>query len=551
MALSQGQIVDLFKRIHLFRDVDDQKLNMAANVLAINPLSTATYQPNQSIFRQDDDSDFFYIISDGQVSLSCLPNNAHPTGKLGTLDDGDYFGEEVLESNWPRQVSAEATTETTLLRISVDDFIEILKIIPTLGQRLQLILNSSRLLMRIDFSWREENEAIRFVSRRHMIVLLRMLLAPVAAGLLFVPATGLLDVALNLLITQVIFIITILACLAWLVWNYVDWTNDYYVITNQRVVFQEKIVLLYESRQESPLWYVQSTLIHRSQLAIWFGFGNVEIRTLYGTILFRDIPMPDQVSAFIQQQQMRAQFQQRRMGIKEIRDYLDNRLKTGPERPPLPMAKSPPPKPDPFQAFISTVFHLRYVSGKTIIYRTHWWNLVQRTWLPSLLLFGLVMVFLFSALSRFSAISAQATCGVLFLLTAILLGWWGYQYWDWHNDIYLITPDQVVDLYKKPFGQEDRMAAPIKNIQSISYKRLGLTGQFLNFGTVYIRVGDRQLTFDDVYKPSDVQRELFHALAKAKADEKKKEAEDRKKELGDWYDAFTKVQQDSSRTGLS
>src|SRR5512146_2345658 len=120
MALRQEEIVSLFKRIHLFRDVDDQKLNMAANVLAININNTIKFQPNQPIFLKGDDPDFFYIIVEGQVRITCQPNNTHPSGKLGILDEEEYFGEEVLESNWPRQVSAETTNDTTLLRISVD-----------------------------------------------------------------------------------------------------------------------------------------------------------------------------------------------------------------------------------------------------------------------------------------------------------------------------------------------------------------------------------------------------------------------------------------------
>jgi hypothetical protein len=47
---------------------------------------------------------------------------------------------------------------------------------------------------------------------------------------------------------------------------------------------------------------------------------------------------------------------------------------------------------------------------------------------------------------------------------------------DWHNDVYLITPDQVVDVNKKAARQRRAPAAPVKNILSIEYKRLGLLG---------------------------------------------------------------------------
>jgi hypothetical protein len=35
-----------------------------------------------------------------------------------------------------------------------------------------------------------------------------------------------------------------------------------------------------------------------------------------------------------------------------------------------------------------------------------------------------------------------------------------YQYVDWRNDIFQLTPNQVIDLDRKPFGRESRRAAP-------------------------------------------------------------------------------------------
>ena len=44
-------------------------------------------------------------------------------------------------------------------------------------------------------------------------------------------------------------------------------------VTNRRVLFQEKVVLLYDSRLESPLDVVQSTSITTSQCGRCLGFG--------------------------------------------------------------------------------------------------------------------------------------------------------------------------------------------------------------------------------------------------------------------------------------
>ena len=41
------------------------------------------------------------------------------------------------------------------------------------------------------------------------------------------------------------------------------------------------------------------------------------------------------------------------------------------------------------------------------------------------------------------------------------------------------------------------------------FQRQNFIAQVFNYGTVFIRIGTTELTFDDVYNPSDVQREIF------------------------------------------
>ena len=122
-------------------------------------------------------------------------------------------------------------------------------------------------------------------------------------------------------------------------------------------------------------------------------------------------------------------------------------------------------------------------------------------------------------------------------------GWWFYEYMDWHNDIYVISADQVVDVSRKPLGTEKRDAAPVKNILSIEYKRLGILGLLLNFGTIYIRVGDKQLTFDEVYNPSEIQRELFDRLAAKNHSEKMASQEAERQRMAEYLGAYHRVVQ--------
>lgn len=533
MALDQQEIVTILKRIHIFRAVEDPVLEAVAALMEEVEIGAG-----ERVFEQNAEPDYFYIIASGRVQLT--RSIGRDQVSLGCLEDDDYFGEEILENAWPRQMTVETVVDTTLLRISGDQFIAMLGLIEPLTGRLQFILDSYKLALRQSptFDWRGSDEAVLFIARRHVLFLIAGMLAPTIVGFLAIPAMAYLWVQSQLMITFLMLAVVTLVDLIWMVWSFVDWSNDYYIVTSQRIVYKERVVLIYDSRQESPLSAIQSTTINTSLWGRLYKFGNVAIRTFYGVLLFRSIPNPEQVMALIQQVQLRAQFFQHKSDLHGIRNFMEERIQRGLQRPHPPAPRKPAAKPEPMREFLSTLFHLRWQVGKTIMYRTHWFILLQKIFLPSLALAGIITVFVLSLLNRFQTLSIQATCGLIFVTGLIAFGWWLYQYMDWHNDLYLITIDQVVDVNKKPLGHEERQAAPIRNILSIEFKRVGLIGLILNYGTVYIRVGDRQLTFDSVYKPSDVQRELFHRLAEVNAEEKKAQAESDKQRFGDWFATY-------------
>ncbi len=89
-----------------------------------------------------------------------------------------------------------------------------------------------------------------------------------------------------------------------------------------------------------------------------------------------------------------------------------------------------------------------------------------------------------------------------------LLGWLVWEYVDWKNDIFMVTPDEIIDIDKKPLGSEERRAAQIENILNTAYQRKGFIAYIFNYGTVTISVGGAQLAFEDVLDPAGVQADI-------------------------------------------
>jgi hypothetical protein len=547
MTVDRSAIINTLKRIHLFRGIDEQVIGAVADLLAADQIDVPA---GTMVFNEGDGADYFYIIARGRMLVSRTIPHDRQVMQLGFLEEDDYFGEELLETNWPRQMNVETVTDVTLLRLSVPTFGLVLNQIPQLSQRLQFILDSYKLMLKTRHAWQDPEETIYYISRRHNFFLWLNILPPTLIGgfAIILMLVLWLQSPASIILFGLLVAAGLATLVAW-VWQYIDWTNDYYFVTNRRIVYQERIVFFYDSRQESPLDAVQSTQTTSTQWGRIIGYGNVAIRTYIGTILFRSVAMPDQVMALIQDHQYRAQFNQYRTELGSIKGLIDKRIRSGPKQPAPPGPPKPKQKPSAMRQFLSTMFHLRYETGGVIIYRTHWFILLKKTFFPNLLLIGLLALFIFSALSKFALLSVQATCGLIFLFGVVVLGWWFYLYIDWHNDEYLITSDQVVDVNRKPLGQEQRQAAPLKNIIGIEYKRLGIIGLLLNYGTVYIRIGDRQLTFDDVFNPSDVQRELFHRLTARTNAEKQFQAEGERQRLADWFASYNEWARENPQLG--
>ncbi len=81
---------------------------------------------NETIIKQGEDGDFYYIIKTGKCKVT-RPSKTGAELVLANLGDGDAFGEEALLSEAKRNANIIMTTDGTLMRLSKEDFNELLK----------------------------------------------------------------------------------------------------------------------------------------------------------------------------------------------------------------------------------------------------------------------------------------------------------------------------------------------------------------------------------------------------------------------------------------
>jgi hypothetical protein len=112
---------------------------------------------------------------------------------------------------------------------------------------------------------------------------------------------------------------------------------------------------------------------------------------------------------------------------------------------------------------------------------------------------------------------ALAISSNLFLLSSFMLGimlsllipvvlFWSFWEWeDYRNDRYILTPEKVVDIEKKPFGPEDRREAGMGAVNNISLQTTYVSN-LLGYGDVVLTTagGGTPFTFCRVPQPRDV-----------------------------------------------
>lgn len=539
--------VAFLKQSHLFRGVSDKDLTAVAEIMQEN-----TYHQEEIVFSEGMAADSFYMIYQGRIRLTRRQKDR--STQVATLFPGDYFGERGLLKGSIRNATAKAEAGTTLLILYRNEFKILLKRMPKLWDNFDLMMDSRQLASELNFPWLSENEVIYFLARKHYIVLLRLLVWPLL-GLFF--ALGVLGLGLTLgelpsglpinLFAAGLGGFLMVIALAWAAWLYLDWSNDFYIVTNQRVVYLEKIIGLYDNRQEAPMGTILSV---NTESDYWgrqfFDYGTVIVRTFVGQIRMTYVRHPLQAAAMIEEYWNRTKVVSRKMDEELIKNTIRNKLGMAKPAPPpaqsAPAASSASRKESYLYKKWREAFALRQENGGTVTYHKHWLVLLRNTF-PQIS--GMLLVV--AALIAYPFVIGPMPAWLIFILLTILMGlalWWFYRYEDWKNDLYQVTPDQIIDIYKKPFGVEDRKAAPLDGILSTEYKRNGLIEMLFNYGTVYITVGGAHFDFEDVADPPTVQQDIVRRLQVSLVKKKQAETANERERMAEWLAYYHKTIQE-------
>jgi CRP-like cAMP-binding protein len=528
------EVVGELQRIFILRDFTADDLEHMAQGMDLE-----VFTPGQQIYRQGRVANAIYLILAGRVELHTRVKDSGTT-QVGNAGEGDVLGEGELITNQTRRSTATATEPTRAVRWDRKSLGTASKAHPVLLERLRFGAEGYRLRSRLNLDWLGEDEALRGLARKHIVLMYDAMILP---GLLLLAAVGLTWWALNGgpgIAGPAAGLFGLVGAAAG-VWQRIDWGNDYYIVTDRRVVRLEKIVGLYDNRQEAPLRMILSVSTSSSLLGRMYGFGDVVVRSYTGQITFPNVTNPREMAALIEEQIRRLLHRQRQLEQETIAEALRQRLESGPaEAAPMPSIPAPPSV-DPNESRIGLdrwSFQVRFEEQGVITYRKHWAVLIRAIALPSLLLLLGAAVFGAALGGLLPGPPAGVSVPVGIAVLLVLGMWWLYQYMDWANDLYQITPSHIIDIYRKPFGREVRKVAPLDSILGTSIDRKGIIGILLNYGDVTAEVGTAQFDFEGVFDPVGAQQDIAHAIDRLLERRSDAERQRRQDEMVEWLTAY-------------
>ncbi len=507
-----------------------------------------------------------YLLRKGKLLIR-LPSKDNRDPIVRAVQIGELLNELAFVSGHPSEATIEAVTPAQLWYIAREDFQKLLRQRPHMRGALAYNAEERRYIaQRKRFDTQRQGEVVLWFSRRHWWVFVRRLGLPLG---LFILSMGSWLVASQQPILSAIVpafsVASFLIALVILLWLLVDWLNDYYVITDQRLVHRERILVLYDAQEEAPLAMVQNVTVKRpSALSSLLDIGDILIETMgaQANIQFDWVSKPDNVAALIMEQQARARAEKFAMDRSKIRTELRWELGILP-RPPAPEAPKIATRRTPAgwaaqqrRALLRTLRsellpRMRLVrEGDVVVFRKHWLVLVRETLLPASLL--LIYLVVLAIIATSTSALRQLLFGTSALLIVALVGfvlllWLIWRYEDWRNDLYMISKDQIIDYKRAPFGlgSTTQRTASLSNIQNVSATTKGLLDNLFNLGDVIIRTAgvENELSFLRVWNPRGVQREVLMRVEAYRIAKQEEESSRRWRELAALIGIYDELRQ--------
>ncbi len=499
-------------RIHLFRGLPED-LRRAF----LERAQKRTAEPGEWLIEYADSHAPFILLQKGRAEAFTRLGD-HPL-LLGILEAQDHAGAEAIVHNRRSPISVRALRPTVYFRLEGPDLLALAQSNAALEERLRLVAESRARAREQRPLWLPRQEWVQVFVRRHSIIAWGRTALILGVGILLSVLLLWLGVALAMKALYLAAGLSLLGTAVAIAWNWLEWSNDYYIITTRRVASVERVFPIHDSRHEVPITMVNAAEVETGFWGRRFHFGAVIARTwTEPPLVFHFVRSPQAIGAvldeLIQRIRLASEYMEKTAIQQRLRERLGMPLPEEPEAEPVATAIADetraPTVLDAMRLWGEHIFGARLEEGDTITYRKHWIFLLRRALTPSALVAAAWGLFFWRIRAGWVWPSFQALLVLVLLTTLGSLLALIYQAWDWANDIYQISATQVRDIKAVPLGEVQRKIAPLDKIVSVDFERPSFWARVFNYGNVTVQVGPEEpLIFYRVWHPDQVQQDLF------------------------------------------
>ena len=536
----------------LFKYLNEEQLAALAQIT-----DEVQFENGAMVAYQGDVADCLYIVKSGRLYAETrendIQNNSYVV-KTNNYISGSYFGDDWLfEPNvHPANIKADSRqgNPATLLIIKGAHFVRFLiqypEALPSLETEYDVVNDEEVVVAGLTpYAYLEAqklfskakrrrtvisilpDELVEFNARRSRLYLLVQIFFPVLS-LLIIPTLLYFyfisqppDAFLYRLrfgIPGFFFVIFAIVVL----FQVLDWSNDYFVITNKRVVHREFDLRTFRvDIKTARIDQVQSVEIAKPTfLANLLNFGTARITTAsaFGTIFFDNIDKPILVKETLDHHGKLVKTLNASKEQSLLRQTFGEHFAVPPQYEPIGEKATPldPIKTKPRDSFLMRLqqrYRWRVEEENVVIYRKHVIVLLMESVIPlGLALLGVVVFYI---LMRFFEFTFRQLLPEIILFYSIDFLWLIWRVEDWRNDMFQLTDRLIVDIDRRPFGfGESRKQALLSNIQNVNAFTPGLIHTIFNYGNVEIETagGESNLVFEDIPYPSVIQSDIFAQL---------------------------------------
>lgn len=323
--------------------------------------------------------------------------------------------------------------------------------------------------------------------------------------------------------------------------TFYDWLNDELIVTNQRVVYDNDQVFiprLLEQRVQEQIFLedvqdVAATTKTYPQHFLNYGTVVVKSARIGGNITFDAATRPMAVQKAIMDQ-VRAM--RKRMTTAEFDRMIEDRVYGN--KPPREKQRIVLHQTRTMRALTWLFIENPQVDEDTgtITWRPHWLFQLQALIGPLVLL--LVGLLVLAIGSRLFLVPVGWLALATLLLVIVVAAWTAWEIEDYQNDRYILSPTNVIDIEKKPFGPEDRRQASLGALTNISFTTTFISN-LLGYGDVVLETAGAggKFTFSRVPRPNEVVTIINEYNVRFKRGEKEKALNDTLDLLARYHEA--------------